>query len=327
MSTPGRGHGAPLTNSRLGFVVIMGIESPIGVAMILFGYAGKRRQVKIDHGRGALCGGGAPGVSWGTWAPLATHLGCHASMKISQMNSEILALITDIHRMNSAGENYTNVAQFFNTKARDSQGKPKLNLAGASLQGLKMQHFDFSGMDLSGTTFGGCNLEQANFQRAVLDDCVFAGFNGDKTFIRGADFTKASARGAEFACDVQGVKFAQTDLSKADFSSVDLRGVKFQECSFQQTDFSEVIATTTTKFVGCDPTHKMRMSRYTLACLGPDYGGLTEGNRMDMDIVDDDARRIRRFLGPFAHNCPSTFRTPLRKVLDCSIFRRPLPKG
>ncbi len=159
-------------------------------------------------------------------------------------------------------------------------------------------------------TFGLLGLKDARIERgyfhrslfhkrAVFAQSVFentAQFN-DTQFLAAPDFRDARCG--------WGTTFARANMAGADFQNADLNYAKFDLAVLYSADFSHARLIRAslqgaeldyaTKFTGA-ATEEMRIDRYALESL-ENYGGLTVGARMKMDIHDDVATLRSEYSG------------------------------
>ncbi len=140
------------------------------------------------------------------------------------------------------------------------------------------------------------NLEDVNFAKVGRD---LVGVNLDRADIyrgqfQGLDLTKASlceahARRVNFtrskliSADLRGADLRGSDMSYADLTNADLRG-----CSIKGLLFTNA------------SVKGMRIDRHALRSLGPENGGLTDADLIDLKIDDDSVRLMVGFSGLFA---------------------------
>lgn len=203
-------------------------------------------------------------------------------------------------------------------------------------QGLSLIGFDFHDWYLENCTFSRCNLTDSKFnqatcngvsfissdlsmvelEKALLHKAAFTSCTFYKTSFRDAQLCEAtfnslfvvdglSFRRADCAlvtfkyAKLCGTDFANSKLVYATFDTCDLRGAIFSGSGLAKARFVSARFDHSTKLSGLESATDCEMSRYAIACLGPEYGGLTEGNRMDMKIVDHVAEMRLRFSGVF----------------------------
>jgi uncharacterized protein YjbI with pentapeptide repeats len=130
---------------------------------------------------------------------------------------------------------------------------------------------DFSNLVFDRVVFDGVELRGASFISATLNNCSFR-----RAVLIGADFSDSSARGVDFSgAKLGGTVFDRVDLTDATFRSVTVD---------DETNFKNAVL------------ENCVMSRYTLESL-KDYGGLTTGARMSMDIEDGVAELRANYSG------------------------------
>jgi hypothetical protein len=200
-----------------------------------------------------------------------------------------LAKVDELQR-SQAGQHAVNVEIESFTK---NQGR---DLSGMVVTDFNLTAVDFSGYDFRGTTFAGCTLTNARFSACKLDGAKLVPSESRPTDAVSADFTHAKATNVKFACNLSGATFHKSDLTGATFGGSDLRATKFIECNLCGASLQQIRVDETTRFQRLYQTKGSTIGRYELACLGKD-GGLTPGNLMDMEIVDDVAKLRSRFGG------------------------------
>ena len=115
---------------------------------------------------------------------------------------------------------------------------------------------------------------------------ILRGVNFDNIDLQRSNLSGADLREATFAsADLRGTKFKQARLHAADFNGADLRGASFYLASLGAADRRFAKVDFETNFEGAD-VRDWKIDKYTLMCLGEEYGHLTTGQRMDMHIVD-----------------------------------------
>jgi hypothetical protein len=139
------------------------------------------------------------------------------------------------------------------------------NLSAAGLEGRDLAGFDFGGADLSDARLAGADLSGA----------LLANVN-----LANADLAKASLAGASLVL----ATLQHATLAKVRAAGVDLSGANLGNATLDGADFAGAIVNDTTRLndasvVGC------RMERRTLIRM-PNWGGLTAGQMMDMDVID-----------------------------------------
>jgi len=153
------------------------------------------------------------------------------------------------------------------------------------------------------------NLRGYDFAKANLARAVLVEVHLDNAILRDADLRSANLAGTKMpGADLAGAGLNSANLERADLSCAKLNGARLTNallknttlCSatLEQADLTDAIVDKHTNFdnanvLGC------RIQRYTLECLGREYGQLTPGQRMDMQIVDDVATLRASYSGFF----------------------------
>jgi uncharacterized protein YjbI with pentapeptide repeats len=214
------------------------------------------------------------------------------------MSTESDTLMQELDALANAESDPVAIQHHFFKRTHGGGGVPPMDLTGVVFDERNMDHFDFSGLDLTDAMFRSCSLVGAKFNNSTLSRASFGRVARTVTDCTRADFTGAKASGVNFSCKLLGATFRNTRLHRVRFTHSDLRGAHFEGCTLLDADFSYATMTTATTFHDISSTSGMRIRRYGLACLGPNFGGLTEGNRMDMEIIDD-AATLRATFGGF----------------------------
>ena len=185
------------------------------------------------------------------------------------------------------------------------------DLGKANLRQAKLSGADLSGADLSGADLDGAHLRQAVLRQAVLRQAVLR-----QADLRGANLRQADLRGVKLTgANLSGADLSEADLSEAnlegaDLSEVNLSGANLGKANLRQANLSEAnlsganlsganltganlinanllraIFNYETIFQGADVAG-CKVDSYALECL-KEYGGLTIGDRMNMNIHDD----------------------------------------
>ncbi len=139
------------------------------------------------------------------------------------------------------------------------------------IRGADLRGCDFSGADLRDASLHNTNLARADFRGANLERAKIT-----SAALVHADFSEAKLVNADFSHS----NLAWTNLSEANLMGACLRGVIFDE---------------ETQLKGAK-VDRCKIDRYALESL-QDYGGLTNGARMLMDIHDDVADLRASFSG------------------------------
>ena len=164
---------------------------------------------------------------------------------------------------------------------------------------------DFNGASLKGATFLDARFvprtepdregQRTSFKSAQLADARFkcalryvdfrnAGFNANTNF-EGCDLRHATLDYCEGNANFKG----------ANMRNASLKGSQLSKAVLVEADLSDTDVDARTNFHLAD-VRSCKITRYTLACLN-EFGGLTAGDRMDMDIVDDVATLRRSYTG------------------------------
>lgn len=148
-----------------------------------------------------------------------------------------------------------------------------------NLEGENLERYDFKGMELPNLRMKNCRLEGAVFTKSQIED---------------AEFTSCAMRAVHFGhARLSGARFIGSDLFQADFNSAKCVGAhfvctidtaNFSNANLTDADFSGSSAAVGTNFQSATVTN-CRIERHTLESMH-DYGRLTPGQRMDMEIVD-----------------------------------------
>ncbi len=143
------------------------------------------------------------------------------------------------------------------------------DLSGADLRGIalfvnvgdaKLRRVNLNKVNLSKSDLSDADLREADLMDADVSEANLRGTNFSRANLRRSDFTKADLRGA----DLRSNKLTISILQRSD-----LRGAKFSAV---------------TNLRGAD-VNGAKINRYDLECL-ENYGGLTQGDRMEMEIED-----------------------------------------
>ena len=176
-------------------------------------------------------------------------------------------------------------------------------LRGADLRNARAAGASFAGADLQkanllGADFKGADFTNANLQRTVLRDgtpgIVAETRPGESPEARadfqGARLTGANLEGADLTgydlsdADLRDARLARATLVGAELGNADLGGASLEEANLAGCDFVGVRFDSTT-LLRRAKVKGARIDRHTLESL-KDYGGLTPGDRMQMEILD-----------------------------------------
>jgi len=137
------------------------------------------------------------------------------------------------------------------------------------------------------SNFRQSNLSRADFSNAILryahlEDVNLSGVNFKKTLLTGANLLSADLQNA--------------DLEEASLEVANLEGAKLHNSTLKNANMQRAIFDHKTRFDGAKKVDGCKVDRYALECL-EDYGGLTVGARMVMDIHDDVAKLRASYSG------------------------------
>lgn len=215
-----------------------------------------------------------------------------------------------------------------NLESADLRGA---NLGSADLQEANLSEADLIGADLEGANLEGCNLEGANLSKADLKG---ANLNGallrqsklDQADLRGASLIRAHLECADLGCSkleqanfegavLAGASLADADARKADFGKSDLSYAKLIGSNLERARLEGAnlngavftracLAAANLQAVSVDASTYLEdanvrdctIDHYTLECL-KDFGGLSVGARMHMNIINDVALLRMHFSG------------------------------
>lgn len=172
------------------------------------------------------------------------------------------------------------------------------DLRRASCKGTVLSGADLQGANLVGASFPGADLVGADLQKTILREGtpgVVPPREKDappepRVDLRDARLMKVDLRGADLTgmdlagVDLRDAKLAGACLAGAVLSNADLGGTDLQEAVLTGCDFVGVRFDATT-LLRRARVKGARVDRHTLESL-KDYGGLTPGDRMQMNILD-----------------------------------------
>ncbi|MCH7728866.1 MAG: pentapeptide repeat-containing protein, partial [Planctomycetes bacterium] len=186
----------------------------------------------------------------------------------------------------------------------------RTNFSGAILAHAKLNSATMQGVDLSKAVLKQCDFTEAKLQSANLTgaqgDCNLSSAQlGEATLthvsLDGGRFDGAYLRKARVdRASLQRVSMKHANLNNAvlcgtDFSGADISGTTFEQADLSGADLTDVIVNSHTSFENAK-VDGCKIARHTLECL-KDYGGLTPGQRMVMNIGDDVARLRASYSG------------------------------
>ena len=135
------------------------------------------------------------------------------------------------------------------------------------------------------------SLGKANLSEADLGGADLGGADLSEAILGGADLSRAKLSGA----DLSRAKLIGANLWTADLFGADLSGANLSEARLVGADLTGTLADSATSLLRASVRH-CRIDRHTLESL-KDFGGLTNGDRMLMDIVDGVAKLRASFSG------------------------------
>ena len=143
---------------------------------------------------------------------------------------------------------------------------------------------DLSGADLRGIALfvnvGEVKLRRVNLRMVNLSKADLSDVDLREADLWESDVSEANLRGANLRDAIlQGTNFSKTDLRGADLRSKNMGNSILQRSDLRGAKFSSV-----TNLRGAD-VYGAKINRYDLECL-ENYGGLTQGDRMEMEIED-----------------------------------------
>jgi hypothetical protein len=167
------------------------------------------------------------------------------------------------------------------------------------LSGIRFEelHFppgiDFSQLRLVNATFEKCELETGNFHKSDLTGVLFK-----RCTLTAMKFDNATVSGGRFEdCNISHGELRRSKLIGANFTRCNLRSAAFTESDLTGASFSAVDVNRSTTFQNLNGCNGCRIDRFVLACLGESNGSLTDGNLMEMTVVDDVAQLRQQFGG------------------------------
>jgi len=186
-------------------------------------------------------------------------------------------------------------------------GLSNTDLNGARLIGARLIKANLSGANLRGANLSeailnGANLKRANFNKANLSRANLVGNNLvevdlSKANLVEVDLSEANLKGVNLnGKDLSGVIISNTNLSGANLNNSIIKNVRFKKANLRNTSMLDIKIDKFTDFGVADIFEGLIIDRFTLESL-KDYGGLTTGDRMQMDIRDDVALLRSKFSG------------------------------
>jgi uncharacterized protein YjbI with pentapeptide repeats len=188
-----------------------------------------------------------------------------------------------------------------------------LNLSRVHLDGAVFKDVYCFGTQMAFATLNKADFDNVTFSQVDLSSAMMNAIKAHLVVFHGSNLTRAQLQNSLFSPDVRRVApkqnavfrrsnlsnaiLANSDLKEAWFSMVDLRGTDLANCQLQNSTFSDVIVDAKTRLQRATVA-RCTIARYTLECL-EDYGGLTKGDRMLMEIKDDVATLRQSYSGPW----------------------------
>lgn len=185
------------------------------------------------------------------------------------------------------------------------------NLIDANLSAADLKKADLSRAVLSNAVLSDAILEEATLNGAIFSGAMLNGVLLRVAKLRQADLSSASLHQANIShadlhsANLNGADLSHSDLNRAslndaqlcaaDLSGANLCGTLFIKAHLTMANFSGATLDSATRFQGSH-TEGCTIDRYQLERL-EDYGGLTVGNRMSMDIKDGVAQLRASYSG------------------------------
>lgn len=188
---------------------------------------------------------------------------------------------------------------FINCDLRQAVFSPKdSKRSGSSLlfDCCNLTNAEFEGSTLEKSLFSGSDLKHARCQGALFVRCDWIEREGKGT-AEGTDFTNATLENCRICLSLEGTNFGQSTNVRTVFDGSNLRAASFSNASLVECSLRGVRVNSRTTFPDMQSTEGCHIDRYTLSCLGRDFGGLSVGNRSDMKIHDDVALLRSQFSG------------------------------
>ncbi len=210
------------------------------------------------------------------------------------------------------------------TKPGENEGP--IDVAGKHFVGCAFERVLFTRFDARAAQFEFCRSSNANFRSANLHNtnfrfCEFNNitFGGGcelnetyftscrfllTTFLEGTAGGRQSVHFGDASFSMS--QFRNCDIARAEFFECRIKGTNFRDCGLTGTqftggtlvdcEFTNVSVSSTTSFKGLDSAKGTSIHSHTLAALA-DFGGLSTGQRMDMNIQNAVATLRESFSG------------------------------
>jgi len=176
------------------------------------------------------------------------------------------------------------------------------DLSNANLDGVSLPKCNFENTTLEGTSFVAAVLSESNFRKtecakaiftdAILTEARFDGAVATNATFEGAKLNKSTFQGANLNqaifenANLGESDFRSTDLSHANLGNTELSGARFSLATLTSANMLGSNFDKATDFSNDPNVEGLKVDRYALECL-KDYGGLSIGARMKLDIHDD----------------------------------------
>ena len=147
-------------------------------------------------------------------------------------------------------------------------------------------------LNLKSCVFKNCKLANSNFNGSDVENCVFL----DNCIAANSNFSSTNAQSTIFMCNLDRANFSGANLENANFSGSSLRRSDFKGALLRNSSLLNVIVDGGTIFSDVSTVEGCKIDKYTIECLSLDCG-LTTGNKMDMEIIDDVAKLRSQFGG------------------------------
>lgn len=154
-------------------------------------------------------------------------------------------------------------------------------LTDATFEDVRLFQANLNSADLNRSRFFRCNAGSSDFRGALLNDVELTSCDLSKSMFSGV----TNATEVDFdSCNLNGATFENSNLVRASFFGCQIKDTVFHNSGLTLADFSYVQANARTTFVGAT-VEGMTIERHTLESM-KEYGNLTPGDRMRMNIID-----------------------------------------
>ncbi|WP_417377065.1 pentapeptide repeat-containing protein [Gimesia maris] len=169
----------------------------------------------------------------------------------------------------------------------------EIDLSGANLHLANLENARLSRVNLSGAV-----LNMVNFSSATLRNSSAQGIVFYQSDLSNAKLSNINLRSADFRfANLKKTYLCDSDLFSAVFDYGTLTETKIEKCFMKHTSLLDIKVNSETQFKNIETLDHCKIDRYTIASLGKDRGGLSDGNLMVMNINDDVARLRSEFSG------------------------------